>query len=96
MKIFFITIALSFLLYSNFGKAEVSDDFKTYLDEKICQPSGLIVDKKPSIASSILIKDYFPLLAAGSCCKKCKKSQPCGDSCISWSKTCHKPRGCAC
>ncbi len=31
-----------------------------------------------------------------SCCKYCSRGQPCGDSCISKSKTCHKPRGCAC
>ena len=23
--------------------------------------------------------------------KRCKKGQPCGNSCISWSKTCHIP-----
>ena len=30
------------------------------------------------------------------CCKYCKKGKPCGDSCISLDKTCHKPPGCAC
>lgn len=30
------------------------------------------------------------------CCKHCTNSQPCGDSCISLSKTCHQPTGCAC
>jgi hypothetical protein len=34
--------------------------------------------------------------ARGSCCKVCKSSQACGNSCISWSKTCHQPPGCAC
>lgn len=33
---------------------------------------------------------------SGACCKYCSNSQPCGDSCISLSKTCHKPPGCAC
>lgn len=33
---------------------------------------------------------------AGECCKVCKAGQPCGDSCISRSKLCHKPPGCAC
>lgn len=32
----------------------------------------------------------------GGCCKHCKNSQPCGNSCISWSKTCRQPPGCAC
>jgi hypothetical protein len=30
------------------------------------------------------------------CCKICKKGKACGDSCISRSYTCHKPKGCAC
>ena len=30
------------------------------------------------------------------CCKHCNNSQPCGNSCISFSKTCHQPPGCAC
>jgi hypothetical protein len=31
-----------------------------------------------------------------SCCRVCTKGCPCGDSCISCSKTCRKGRGCAC
>jgi hypothetical protein len=31
-----------------------------------------------------------------SCCRTCKSGQPCGDACISASKTCRKPPGCAC
>ena len=31
-----------------------------------------------------------------ACCKICRKSQPCGNSCISWRYTCRKPIGCAC
>ncbi len=31
-----------------------------------------------------------------SCCRVCTDSQACGDSCISWDKTCHQPPGCAC
>jgi hypothetical protein len=32
-----------------------------------------------------------------ACCKRCGSgSQPCGDSCISRGKTCHKGSGCAC
>jgi len=30
------------------------------------------------------------------CCKHCVRGKACGDSCISWGKDCHKPRGCAC
>lgn len=35
-------------------------------------------------------------LMAQACCKRCSKGQPCGDSCISREKTCHKGPGCAC
>jgi len=31
-----------------------------------------------------------------SCCKICRNSQACGDSCINWSKICHVGAGCAC
>jgi endonuclease YncB( thermonuclease family) len=30
------------------------------------------------------------------CCGVCRKGKACGNSCISWSKTCRKPPGCAC
>jgi hypothetical protein len=38
----------------------------------------------------------FQLIATEECCKICRKGQACGNSCISWSKTCHQPPGCAC
>lgn len=31
-----------------------------------------------------------------ACCKICRKGKACGNSCISRSKTCEKPPGCAC
>ncbi|MEZ4218987.1 MAG: thermonuclease family protein [Myxococcota bacterium] len=37
-----------------------------------------------------------PRERAPSCCRVCRTGQPCGDSCISWSKTCRRGRGCAC
>jgi hypothetical protein len=30
------------------------------------------------------------------CCKVCRKGKACGDSCISKSYSCTRPRGCAC
>lgn len=30
------------------------------------------------------------------CCKTCHKGKACGDSCIARSKSCDKPKGCAC
>lgn len=31
-----------------------------------------------------------------ACCRTCRKGKACGDSCISKSKTCRTPPGCAC
>jgi len=31
-----------------------------------------------------------------ACCKVCTTGKACGNSCISRTKTCHKPPGCAC
>jgi endonuclease YncB( thermonuclease family) len=33
---------------------------------------------------------------AAACCKVCSTGKACGNSCISRSKTCHQPPGCAC
>lgn len=33
---------------------------------------------------------------SSGCCKQCSTGQPCGNSCISRSYTCHQPPGCAC
>ena len=33
---------------------------------------------------------------SGSCCKVCKDSKPCGDSCIARNQTCNVGPGCAC
>ncbi len=34
--------------------------------------------------------------SGGGCCRYCTNSQPCGDSCIPKTDTCHKAPGCAC
>lgn len=36
------------------------------------------------------------LTSPDACCRVCRTSKPCGDACISASKTCHSPPGCAC
>jgi len=35
-------------------------------------------------------------LAQKSCCKRCTKGQPCGNTCISKKSTCRSAPGCAC
>lgn len=32
----------------------------------------------------------------GACCKTCRDSKACGDSCIARNQTCHERSGCAC
>jgi hypothetical protein len=34
--------------------------------------------------------------AADGCCKHCRNSQACGNSCIPYGRDCHQPPGCAC
>jgi hypothetical protein len=35
-------------------------------------------------------------LAQQTCCKRCTKGQPCGNTCISANAKCRQPPGCAC
>jgi hypothetical protein len=41
-------------------------------------------------------KDGRSFVPGRECCKHCTTGCPCGDSCISCAKQCHKGRGCAC
>jgi hypothetical protein len=43
-------------------------------------------------SARLLSSDAFP----ASCCMVCSKGKACGNSCISRSKQCHQPPGCAC
>ena len=38
----------------------------------------------------------FAQTVPAACCKTCRKGKACGNSCISRTKTCRKPPGCAC
>lgn len=60
---------------------------------------------RPLAAALILLATVVasPAMARGPapaegayCCKVCSKGKPCGNSCISKTKQCHKPPGCAC
>ncbi|MGE6293318.1 SH3 domain-containing protein [Aeromonas media] len=41
-----------------------------------------------AIKRTVLLLSLFVLLIIPAHAKNCKKGQPCGNSCISWSKTC--------
>jgi hypothetical protein len=69
------------------------------LQTNVAQPTEYIYSTNtPFILPT---QDYPPIQSTqpsgGYCCKVCgANSQPCGDSCISLSYTCHQPPGCAC
>jgi len=52
--------------------------------------------RSPSDADTAVGSATTSAPAAGACCRICSSSQACGDACISKTKTCHKPQGCAC
>lgn len=52
-------------------------------------------------ALGLLAGDWPPRVSARTslptgCCKMCTTGCPCGDSCISCERQCHKGPGCAC
>jgi hypothetical protein len=49
-----------------------------------------------SLKASAEPKFSVQILYSQACCKVCRAGQACGDSCISWTKRCHKGPGCAC
>lgn len=59
------------------------------------QSGGGYFDKATSVLET-MIEESAGQLVASQCCKTCRKGKACGNSCISRSKQCHKPRGCAC
>jgi hypothetical protein len=51
----------------------------------------------PGHERQLIATDWVELAQQGqTCCKKCTKGQPCGNSCISASAKCKQPPGCAC
>lgn len=57
-----------------------------------------VASQPTAAATSAPLPSPPPTAAPIACCKYCDpaKSKPCGDGCISLSKTCHQPPGCAC
>lgn len=54
-------------------------------------------DPRPIRAYKPEVHHVAPSPSTSRCCKHCgASSKPCGDSCISLSKQCHKSGGCAC
>ncbi len=78
---------------------KIATKIATRLPTKI--PSLII----PTSTRVIILPTNTPIVVSvptnppsAGCCKHCNpaKSKPCGDSCISLSKTCHVGQGCAC
>lgn len=60
-------------------------------------PSPISIPTLASFPTAVYIPPPKSKSPAQACCKHCgSDSQACGDSCISLSKNCHQPPGCAC
>lgn len=70
---------------SGLGERKLVDDAQGIIDELARKPAS-----SPSAAAP---RTSSP---SSACCVTCKKGKACGNSCISATKTCHKPPGCAC
>jgi hypothetical protein len=71
-------------------KSEQSFDIETL---NIAQTASLFSEQTCATEIDLEIGEFA---FAAVCCKVCKKGKACGDSCISRSYQCHKPKGCAC
>jgi hypothetical protein len=64
-----------------------ADDIDRALHDALIDPAPAPERRRPSPVAP----------EPSTCCKHCgPSSKPCGNSCISLSKSCHKGRGCAC
>ncbi|MEN8293451.1 hypothetical protein ABFO59_13350 [Acinetobacter radioresistens] len=85
-EVFTVSLAALTLLVSGYSVAK----------EEIRQP------KQNEERSQVVPRSFSDLITpnsmrfSASCCKHCSKGKACGNSCISRSKDCHKPPGCAC
>lgn len=64
--------------------------------EIVARPSSTQTVPSPTISVSTPFSPPPTLPPARNCCKYCHNGKACGDTCISRSKTCHTPPGCAC
>jgi hypothetical protein len=55
-----------------------------------------IAAKEEKAAAREEAKEGHTFAPERECCRHCTSGCPCGDSCISCAKTCHKAPGCAC
>lgn len=87
-----------YLYYFNTSKV-------TLVDAQVFPQNGLEDDTSsaPAEISKVETKSTTPntstnrsTTTSSGCCKICKTSKACGDSCISKSFSCNKPKGCAC
>lgn len=84
-------VGLPVSLGTNIYEITVKDDLGNVAKDRVSE------DWEDTSQSSTLTPDYSPSIPDSSgCCKVCTNGQACGDSCISWSYTCHKGPGCAC
>lgn len=87
-----------YLYYYNTSKV-------TLIDAIVFPQNGLVDDASSSPTESNKVESKSSTSStvtnqssstSSGCCKVCKTSKACGDSCISKSFSCNKPKGCAC
>lgn len=74
------------------GAAFTLEDRATMVHQvALCATGG--IPAAPQVEGDV---DLLPIEKEPDCCKLCRTSQACGDSCIAFTKTCTKEPGCAC
>jgi hypothetical protein len=91
MRLFLFLTLMATPIFADTIHLETND-----LKFELCDPNLGKSISEPTTQDSIQMFTEFTKVAQTYCCKVCKKGQACGNSCISWDKTCHQPPGCAC
>lgn len=106
MRVLLSTILTVLTLQSPDIRAALDLDLNSEVGDVSCEPETSATLTTSMAGSPISANTYYKIsidedsqtngYGYGSCCKVCTSSQACGNSCISWSKSCHKGPGCAC
>jgi len=92
-KVLFIIIFILPLIAQATIYKSIDDQGNIYFSDK---PSENVEEIALSDVQNYSSQDIQQQSTNNSCCKVCRTGKACGDSCIARSKTCTKPRGCAC
>ncbi len=89
-----VSAVLAILAFSFLGTIGTLAAESTHIP---ASPALLFADSESPAASSARRASFRSgTVVQRTCCKTCRKGKPCGNSCISRTKSCHRPPGCAC